>query len=105
MQDLTEIKLFSKQQQSNTQVQMHDIPLSVDFAAAVGQLQHLTSLYVECITPAGCKLLPTSLRSLTMFKACADTVSTSDDTESAESACDVCYDLTHLTSLSQLLLL
>jgi hypothetical protein len=66
--------------------------MPVEVAAAVGQLQHLTCLSIDRVTPAGTKLLSTSLKELYLCCPMNDTCGSNDDIIS----------LTHLTALTGL---
>jgi hypothetical protein len=77
-----------------------DHPVPVAFASAAGQLRHLTYLSAHNLTPAGARLLPVTLRRLTLYSPYKDS-SGSTDPCSAAAASDL-ISISHLTALSSL---
>jgi hypothetical protein len=72
--------------------------LPAEVAAVVGQLQNLTCLSIHCMTPAGSRYLPASLKAL--YLCCP--MKGSVDAQDTESAPDGIISLTHLTALTGL---
>lgn len=99
LQNVTDLKLQSLQQ--DDWQREHYEPFPVALAAAVGQLQHLTSLYVSCLSPAGSRLLPPSLQLLGLNMPLKDNVSP-NASSAADSAQGDIVSFTHLTALSLL---
>jgi hypothetical protein len=70
----------------------------VPLAAAVGQLQHLTHLSVNSLTPAGALLLPASLEALQLSDAFRDDSDSLVASSARWSAASSSVSFTHLTA-------